>query len=61
MNVAKTEQDALTTTGRSHCLIVCGSHKNAYSGSVFLSHQLQKIICFIGKQEGETERYSPGG
>lgn len=59
-NVAKTEQDALTTTGRSLCLIVCGSHKNAYSGRVFLSHQLQEIICFIGKQKRETERYSPG-
>lgn len=29
-NVAKTEQDALTTTGGSHCLIVCRSHRNAY-------------------------------
>lgn len=60
-NVAKTEQDAPTTTGGSHCVIVCGSHKNTYSGRVFLSHQLQKIICFTGKQEGETDRYSPGG
>lgn len=31
------------------------------AGRVFLSHQLQKIICFTGKQEGETDRYSPGG
>lgn len=44
-SVAKTEQDALTTTGGSHCLIVCGSHKKAYSRRV-------------GRQ---TERYSPGG
>lgn len=54
-NVAKTEQDALTATGGSHCVIVCGSHKNAYSRRVFLSHQLQKIICFRGKQEEETD------
>lgn len=60
-NVAKMEQDVLTTTGGSHCLIVCGSHKNACSGRVFLSHRLRKIICFMGKQHGETERYSPEG
>lgn len=60
-NGAKTEQDAPTTTGGGHCRTVCGSHKSSYSGRVFLSHQLQKIICFIGKQEGETERYSPDG
>lgn len=60
-NVAKTEQDALTTTGGSYCLIVCGSHKNACSGRVFLSHRLRKIICFMGKQHRETERYSLEG
>lgn len=57
MNVAKAEQDAVTTAAGSHCLIVCGSHRNAYSGRLFLLHQLHKIICFLG----ETERYSPWG
>ena len=57
MNVAKTEQDAVTTTAGSHCLIVCGSHRNAYSGRVFLLHQLHTIICF----SAETQRYSPEG
>lgn len=63
MNVAKREQDALTTARGRYCLIVCGSHKNAYSGRVFLSHQLQKIICFMVEQERDrqTERGSPGG
>lgn len=60
-NGAKTEQDAPTTTGGSHCRNVCRSHRSSYDTSVFLSHQLQKIICFRGKQEGETERYSPDG
>lgn len=39
-----------------HCLIVCGSHKNTYSRRVFLSHQLQKIICFTGTREKQRER-----
>lgn len=41
-------------------VIVCGSHKNPLSRLVFLSHQLQKIICFIVKQERETGRGERG-
>lgn len=63
MNAAKTEQDLLTKTRGSHCLIVSGSQKNAYSRHsrrVLLSHQLQRLICVREKQETQRPNLRGG-